>query len=550
MKNFAAGKILASPKSFTLGEGPFLVLFSFFVLALVFWRCLDRTVPIWDGAAHLVDTYNLKEALVAPGPLEKKIYALFTCSGWCPPLFNWVHCLILMSPIPYSVADILANLLFFAIGLISLYKLGCQVLGDKVVAVIAMAIYCMLPTVCAITHNKGLIDTPLASMCFLALWLVARWNSAPSLANALVAGCAIGFTCLTKQTGAIYVAPAVLLVLLQRLLARNFRKVAQFVCVVGVVAIPYISWLLLNGSNITRMVFSYGQVKSLPASGFQNWLGNMEGCWVHVVNCITVPVATLFVFSLFNFPAQRKLWLPASTLLGLLILSTDNWGNYQVRYVFPVLGYLTLSVAALLVRFWRTGWLLPRILVVAFGCYLSTIYFIFNFTPYPFPRCAAVGLLDPKFNSLACRWTGVNPSEPYPLEPVAYNRLLGRIQSEQGNHQDKTTLVVAVDTPNCALTSLAYLAKQRGIPLELSSLFTDEGVNLYRCNPENVKLDPDWYVTTENDQGSHANHFKSDQELENYQELKRYFESSGKFALTGKFLLADRKGYVVLFKKM
>jgi len=73
LKNFAAGKILASPKSFTLGEGPFLVLFSFFVLALVFWRCLDRTVPIWDGAAHLVDTYNLKEDLVAPGPLEKKI---------------------------------------------------------------------------------------------------------------------------------------------------------------------------------------------------------------------------------------------------------------------------------------------------------------------------------------------------------------------------------------------------------------------------------------------------------------------------------------------
>jgi len=504
-------------------------------------------VPIWDSSAHLLYSYDLKDALTAPIPLEEKLHALFTCSGWYPPLFNWVHCLFLMCPTPRNVADDLPRVVFFAIGLISLYKLGRQLFNDAAAGLVAMAIFFALPGVCGISHARGLLDMPLASMYFLALWLIARWSAAPSWANALLAGCAIGLACLTKQMGAIFLGPAVFLVLIQRLFARDFGKAIQFSCGVALASIPYLIWLLPHLDAITKKLVLDHELFASRGSGFSLWFANFQLYLQHLSDCTPVPLSVLFLISLFNFPAQRKLWLPASALPAFMILCILPWGTSQVRYVLPILGYLALSTAALLVRAWRTTSPLLKALDVLFGLSLLTIYFVFNFTPYPFPRPPQRGIFDAQYYGFACSRPGALPSEPNPEQPVAYNWLLARVQSEKLNRPG--VMMVAVDTPNCALTSIEYLARQRGIPLQFQCLFSSE-VNVLRCNPANLNLDPNWYVTMKNDKSAYRMIFYSEQDLHNYENLMSYFETSGKFSQVSEFLLPDGESRMILYRKV
>jgi 4-amino-4-deoxy-L-arabinose transferase-like glycosyltransferase len=544
LKNLAPGKILTVLKACVASEWPFLVLFCFYFIALIIWICLDRSVPIWDGARHLLDSYDLKDELSAPVSFGTKLYALFTCAYPYPPLFNWVHCLFLMSPIPRTIGDHLPILVFFALGVFSLYKLGWQLFDDAAIGLVGMAIFCMLPAVCMVTHINGLVDIPLTSMCFLALWLIARWNAAPSLANALAAGGAIGLACLTKQMGAIYLAPAIIIVLLQRLLAGDVGRAIQFSYGLGLGTIIFLSWLLLDLANIGpyQQVASYG-------IGLSVWFRKIGTYLLHLPRFLTGPVSILFVVSLFNFPAQRKLWLPASTVLGFSVLCALRWGGEEPRYVLPVFGYLALSIAAFLVRLWRTRLPSLRVFSAAFGLYLLTVYFFFNFTPYPIARLAAVGLIDQEFNGLGCHWSRVAPSEPYSPEPVAYNWLLRLIHSEPLNHP--AVIIFGVDTPNCQATSLAYLAKQRGIPVELRTLSPSQlEVDIGQDNLLEFKLYPDWYVTMKNDQSAHPLQLKSGHELDKYKAWREYFETSGKFSKTGEFLLPDGKSCMVLYRKL
>ena len=561
---------MARLKSITASEWIFFALFCFFFFAYVIWVCLDRTVPVWDSARHLLDTYKLRDALSAPvrdsarhlldtyklkdalsAPMlfERRIRLLLTCAGWYPPLFNWVHLAFLMAPIPYAVADNLPRLVFFAIGIISLYNLGRQLFHDSAVGLVATAICFALPAWCVVSHSRGLLDMPLASMCFLGLWLIARWNAAPSLANAFLAGCGITLACMTKQMGIAYLGPAIFLVLLQRLLARDFGKVIQFCLVLGITAIPYLGWFRFNHGDITYSLgWNAEHIKS-EGSGPLLWLKNLELYSVNLVRTITVPVSILFVLSLFNFPAQRKLWLPASTLPAFFYLCTLGWGSQDVRYLLPIIGYLTLSVAALLVRLWRTGKRLLKFFDVALGLYLFSIFFIYNFTPYPIPRCDALyALLDSKFSGVEWYWPGVMPAEPYPLEPLAYNWLLVHVQFRQSESPSK--IVLAVGSSNCEASSIELLARQRGIPVEVTNLYKGSPMGIDRCVPNDVELYPDWYVTMKNDQNPHPRHFRSEHDLESYNRLKEYFETSDKFSKVGEFLYPDGQSCMVLYGKV
>jgi hypothetical protein len=387
---------------------------------------------------------------------------------------------------------------------------------------------------------------PLASMCFLALWRVARWNSKPSVANALAAGCAIGLASLTKQMGVIYLAPSLFLVLLQQLSKRDLGRFIQFSYGLGLAAILFLSWLLPNLANITKQLVLDEQMLASQGNGFPLWLRNFELYFRDTVR-LPVPVIVVFVLSLFNVPAQKKLWLPASTFVGFFVLCTLRWDAQEARYVLPLFGYFAYSIAALLVRVWQSGLSILRILDAAFGLYVITIYFVYNFTPYPFPLCVPKGLLNPQFNGLNVRWDGVYPSNPDPQEPFAYNWLLERVQNEQPNHPPM--LLVAVNNPNCEITSIKYLARQRRIPLRFCMLAIGE-VSVCRCNPIALKLDPDWYLTTRNDQSIYRMHFISEDEFKRFNELKKHFETSGAFAEAGEFLLPDGKTYLVLYRKV
>ncbi|PWT95883.1 MAG: hypothetical protein C5B53_10770 [Candidatus Melainabacteria bacterium] len=546
MKNPPYWKLPAGLRSFLATEWPFLFVFCFFFISLVYWVYLDRTVPIWDSADHLLQSYNLKDVLSSPVSFDKKLLALFTCAYRYPPFFCWVHCLFLFSPIPPVVADHLPRFVFFAVGFISLYKLGRQLFDDAAVGLTAAAIYFSLPLVCVIAHTRGLIDMPLASMCFLALWLIARWNATPSLANALMAGMAIGLTCLTKQMGAIYLAPAIFLVLSKRLLERDFGKAMQFSIGLAIAAIMFLAWLVPSLPVIKENMHVWDTELALQAGGTKDWFKNLASRIEVTIYCISMPVSAVFALSLFNFPGQRKLWLPASTILGLLFLCTLRWCDNEARYLLPILGYLALSIASLLVSMWRTGWPLLRILDAAFAIYLFIISFAFSFTPYPFALVDLRRSLDNYFNGFYGNWPGVYAS--YPQQgSLAYDWLLDHIQSEQGEHLP--TIMFTVFCRNCEPCSLLYVARQRGIKLLIKYMYGSNLGAVFTCNPRYIDLNPDCYVTMKNDPECEIKNFVTDSDRDNYHKLEKYFEESGRFSKVGEYEFAGKESRMVLYRK-
>lgn len=555
MKNLVSWKTLTSPSgrtlaglnSFIVKEWPFLLLFCFFFVSLIYWVCLDRTVPTWDSADHLLRSYGLKRVLINQPAFGRRIHELLTVADRYPPLFNWVHCAFLFSPLPTLVADQLPRFVFFAIGIVSLYKLGHQLFNDGAVALTACAIFFALPLVCVLSHSRGLIDLPLVSMCFLALWLIVRWNAAPSLANSLMAGVAIGLACLTKQMGVIYLAPAICLVLLRRLLARDFAKAIQFSIGLGLATIMYLIWLVPSLPLIKKSMYLWDQELGSQAGVTTNWFSSLALRITVLVESISVPVSVLFVISLFNFPAQRKLWIPATTIGGLFFLCTLSWCFKDARYVLPLVGYVALSIAALLVRMWRSGSPLLRAVDVAFGIYLIAVYFVFNFAPYPLPLGEVRSCLDNPFNGFYSSWPGVYPSNPNTLNVHAYEWLLDHIQAERSKHIP--TILLTGNSRWCEPGSLLYLASQRGMQLRPESMIVTDLGKFFRCKPSEVDQDADWYVTMKNDPESEFTHFASERDRENYSELEKYFEGSGRYSKAGEFKVPGNETRIVLYRK-
>ena len=533
-------------RSFATREWPFSILFCFFFISLVYWVYLDRTVPVWDSASHLIRTYELNDVLSSHGSFDKKLLAILTCGHRYPPLFNWVHYLFLVSPIKPTVVDQLPRFVFFAIGIISLYKLGCQLFNDRAVGLAATAIFFALPLVCVVSHTRGLIDMPLASMCFLALWLVARYAAVPSLTNSLVAGCAIGLACLTKQLGAVYLAPAICLVLIRRLLARDFGHAIQFSIGLGIAAIMLLAWLTPSlpviKENISVWERDFASTPGTAPDLLTNLIAHIRG----TIYCISVPVSILSVLSIFNFQAQRKLLLPAGTVFGLLFLCTLRWWPIEARYLLPFVGYLALSSAALLVRMWRSRWHFLKLVDITFAIYLLTIFFLFNFTPYPFARAGALAMIDMGTNGLGCCKEGVFPACPCPSEPLAYNWLLDQILSK---HQNRSpVIVIAGSWWYFQAMPVLYLARQRGTQVQFGPILRQGITGLTQCTPDSVLLSPDWYVTLENSDEFERISFSSEQDRKNFYQLKAHFESPSDFTRVGAFELPDSKGSMVLYR--
>lgn len=549
MENLTYRKALASIKAFTASERSFWIVFCFFFFSLVIWICLDRTVPVYDSAFHLTTSYWMKDILFEPIGLREKLFKVLTLTSWYPPFFNWVHCLFLLSPIPTTIADNLPRVAFFAVGTFSLYKLGCQLVNDIPTSTIAVAVFCLFPVGFGLAHSRGLLDMPLAAMCFLALWLIARWHQAPSLFNALTAGAAIGLACLTKQMGVVYLTPPICLVLLPRLLAADFGKIGQFGCGLSLAAIPYLIWLLPNLLGICHQLFETDQLLASQGSGLSLWLQNVRFYLVDLApKCLSIPLTVLFVLSLFNVSAQRKLWLAASLLVGFFILCFLRWDTHTFRYAYPILGYAALSIAALVIRVWQTGSLLLRLVEIGTAIYLFSVYFILNFTPYPFPRFPEADRLGLPFICSGCIWPATYPACPFPSQPKAYDWVIEQIQSHDLGRPSRVE--VGSETEECDCNSLVYLGSQKGVRLSVTSIFEWESAGSLRCAWNGSKLNPDWYLTMRNQrEPNHLLRFVTEADASNYKRINEQIPKSPKFSKFGEFPLPSG-AYLVLYRNL
>lgn len=492
---------------------------SFFFLLFLVWTSLDRTIPMWDAAYHLADGYSTRDLLLEHICLKKKLLAILKISTWYPPLFQWVLCFFLLMPVPSSLAERLPAIAFYGIGIFAIYRLGRLLCNDPTIASVAASIYATIPVVCTCTHSRGLLDTPLTSMCMLAIWLMARWNLSQTLANSLILGLAVGLTCLTKQTGILYLMPPVILLVIQRIRLGDFAALKKLTYGLALGGVLYLSWFLPNLYGIRKELDQWVDSFSYLGSGLPLWFRQMNFYLIDKApKCLSLPLTIVFVVSLFNLRAQRNLRLPASTFIGFFILCAFCWDARTFRYALPIVGYISLSSAALLVDFWRSGRVLLKAFDISFAVYLLALYFSISFTPYPFPRPNLAYALGLNFVGLGCVCAGCFPAWPWIERPAGYDWLINEFASEKVENRSDLMLgsnreyppyekvtqyvmsthlprpIIVMLGPNVEFYSIEYLARLRALPVIFTPLVEPRsGMRLF------YDPGPDWLLTRKED---------------------------------------------------
>jgi 4-amino-4-deoxy-L-arabinose transferase-like glycosyltransferase len=554
-------KIAKQSKAIVSTDLPFLVLLCFFFSLFVVWLSLDKTVPLWDSAAHLTDSYLIRDVLLEHIDPWNKIVTIFSITSWYPPFFNWVHCFFLLLPIPCPIADRIPSALFYLIGIVSTYKLGRTLFEDAAVGTVAAAIFCTIPVLYAFAHSPGLLDTPLASMCILALWLIARWNSKPTVSNSLMMGLGIALAGLTKQTGAIYLAPAVSIIVFKTAFSRDRSKLIQLACGLALGIAIYFAWFLPNLIGILKNLGSFQSSFSYRGGGFSLWVANLQFYFLDKLpKCISLPLAIVLVLSLFNLSAQRKLWIPASTIIALLIICVLRWETSTFQYALPIIGYVCLSSAALLVALWRSGRLLLKLFDLAVGLYLLALYLVLNFTPYPLPRNPNAPLLGIYYVALGCICPGTFPASPWPEDkPPGYDWLINQLasanasmlQSDKQSTQDSQVSPASsaqhlTHRPTILLGtqfefgSIRYLFCQRGVHVRWRRLVQIRG-NEVGCCPVDLGSAPKFFLARK-DAGPFPKtpqFFRSEEDRDRFNKLTTYFEKTKKFVKVGECVVYD-----------
>ena len=567
-------------KSAIVREWPFLIVPCLFFLLFVIWTCLDRTIPMWDAAYHLADGYSIRDLIREPIGLEKKLLAIFQISAWYPPLFTWVHSLFLLMPIPDYVADRLPALVFYAVGIFAVYRLGRLLFDDPVIASVAVGIYSMIPVVYTCTHSKGLLDAPLTSMCMLTIWFMARWHSRPTMANSLAVGVTIALTCLTKQTGILYVMPPVVLIIGHRLWLRDFKALANLACGLLLGGAIYLCWLLPNLSGIVKELTGSVGSYSYMGSGLQLWFRQMKFYLIEKgPKCLSLPLTIVFVLSLLNWRAQRRLWLPASTLIGLFFLCAFSWDAHTFRYALPSVGYVSLSSAALLVDFWRSGRVFFKAIDIAVAAFLLALYLALNFSPYPFPRPAIAEALRLDFIYYGCVCPGTFPAWPWIERPPGYEWLVSQFASEKvegrsdlmlganreyRTYEQLTEFLTSAQLPRPIVVtvgsdieyfSIVYLARQRAVPVVFTWLTEPGSSKIHRSPKFDSDPGPDWFLVLKKKGSGPPVQSMTKADLSTCTKLKDLFPRSS-FVKVGECEVYDGNGFppamstLILYRNM
>ncbi len=215
----------------------------------------DRAVPVALLAVWLaLRFWTLAEMPSAPDPRESLIVqdALAILNGGAPQMFNWpgtpwTHLAALFSWL-FQTADAArlaglmrgASLLFGAVCLLLMYRLGRRFGGQSVLAPLLLA---LTPSFSAGEANAALVDVPALALGLAAI-TCAFSNRPLSSKRAFWVGSLIGFGMAFKWTAGVYAVPAAVFLLLDDSSRRSKAGAALSAAGGGVVGIlvgcPYL----------------------------------------------------------------------------------------------------------------------------------------------------------------------------------------------------------------------------------------------------------------------------------------------------------------------
>jgi 4-amino-4-deoxy-L-arabinose transferase-like glycosyltransferase len=288
---------------------------------------------------------------------------------------------------------------FYALLLAAVYGLGRDLLGPRgaLAAMLAAVSVPMFGAFSILLYT----DVPVTVLLILAVVLLRKEQF-------LAAGVVMGLAYLTKRNAA-FLAPACLAWMLWTpgTFWERVRRVGVFVMAAGAVTLPDFLWRQVHIPSayepvsicqiIQRLVTRFSQ--RVPdeafvagvggsggsAAGWWDRLGalfalrpglsriNHVGSWVQYGGVVILVLLGLYVVRRAWRRGDGWLWICVGSYMAVLLLQF-TWDT-EVRYTMPAVALAAVLVARGLERWWRKGWVLGLVGVVAFGHLGATAWY-------------------------------------------------------------------------------------------------------------------------------------------------------------------------------
>jgi 4-amino-4-deoxy-L-arabinose transferase-like glycosyltransferase len=341
------------------------------------WLALDRSIPSWDPTNHLTGSLNylnaLQHANLFSGEWWQRLWML---SSKYPPLF-----FIATAPFQQVFGKgpeqaLLVNLLFSAILLASVYRLGKHLFNQQV-GIWAALLCVLLPRLYTVRihymHDYPLTALVAASFLYLTLWRDAK-TKLQGWRWALGFGVCFGLALMVKQTVLFFIAVPLLWLLITQLRKRAWGRIAQLISGLFVSSLIFGPWYR---TNWIYLFSSYQNAIVVPGTEEGDPPLNTIAAWTYYWNdlpravswpLLLVPIVGLLLYWILSLPPFRNRalqnketweqfkrqypsfntasalrWLALFLVVSYFICSANF--NKDTRYVMPYMPILSVILA-------------------------------------------------------------------------------------------------------------------------------------------------------------------------------------------------------------
>ncbi len=385
-------------KEFLRSYGHVLLLALLIVIQIAInWSWLSTNVNVigWDRPRHLI------ESLVYNDILDQtslgSLFEAWTYSGYYPPLFHLsMVAFYKFFGVSMDVAA-MVNIVYLVVLLISAYGIGREI-GGTGVGLLTAFITSTLPMVFAMSRYTY-IEFSLTAMVALSIWLLLLSQGFARKGHSLLFGLSLGLGLLTKWTLALFVFPALIVVILRSgLLSGLTKETGRFSVdkrwlaassVLGLLLT--LAWYLPNAQRVTELPLKHLllPISWLLLTGLMYLLRQPSRPSVNLLSCLWLGlvIAGSWYLSRPDFinhtffiawgRPQRQTWAFEYYLDRLIHEQFSPL--YAVLLVAMSVGLLVLHRQAFRkAEYWRRAW---RSDLFLFVLWIAVPYLVFSFRP-------------------------------------------------------------------------------------------------------------------------------------------------------------------------
>ena len=246
-----------------------------FVLVTVWWLTQDRRVPVFDPGLHMGYAFLFHDKIADGHPF-------FWFDFWTqyPPLVHMTGAIATFIAGKDVWPGVMAqNIVFLPLLALGSYGTAKVVYRSELAGLLAVVFTLGTPMIVSIFHFF-MIDGPETAMVAVSVWLLLLSRGFESVKISALAGVAVGFGLLTKESFPAFVAGVVALTALRgvRRWGINWRGLLAFAVVTAVIAAP---WYIHHWGEVQelRRITSANGFSDAPGSNYPPRYSTKNAGW-------------------------------------------------------------------------------------------------------------------------------------------------------------------------------------------------------------------------------------------------------------------------------